>query len=176
MRWRARGKQQPALIARRSPLLDAELLSLYHQQKQKKKQKSRCSAVLGMRMLQVVHEHRDTPYHTTNRCSPCLSQLLSAPPSRKSSFAFHSLLPLLCVLVQFVALHMAALLQPMRATGRHCHSAAVLLGVILLCFVVALGVCANVPSNQRTPVRKAAQFGWQRSKQCGSPVCWLVRF
>ena len=34
-------------------------------------------------MVQVVHEHRDTPYHTTNRCSPCLSQLLSAPPPRK---------------------------------------------------------------------------------------------
>ena len=172
MRWRARGKQQPALIARRSPLLDAELLSLYHQQKQKKKQKSRCSAVLGMRMLQVVHEHRDTPYHTTNRCSPCLSQLLSAPPPRKRP-SLAARVAVRCVCSCAVS---PLLLPPMRASGRHCHAAAVLLGVILLCFVVALGVCANVPSNQRTPVRKAAQFGWQRSKQCGSPVCWLVRF
>ena len=114
--------------------------------------------------------------HTTRPTAALLVSLSCSPPLLHAND--HRLLPfsvLLCAARVFLC-GVPLLLPSMRATGRHCHAAAVLLGVVLLCFVVALGVCANVPSNQRTPVRKAAQFGWQRSKQCGSPVCWLMRY
>jgi len=65
------------------------------------------------------------------------------------------------------ATHMAAHLPPMRAhpTGRRCHSAAAVL-LSVLCFVVALAWCANVPSDQRTRFGRlrVAQWG-QRSKR-----------
>ena len=127
--------------------------------------------------VQLVHEH-EGERGNTRPTSVSLSLSLSLSVALRPSFTQITLcfpfsqLPLLCVLVLFVALHLAALLQPMRATGRHCHSAtAVLLSA--LCFVVALALCDTVPSDQRT------QFGKLRSsigKRCAALLCTLARY
>jgi len=115
----------------------------------------RLAELLGVR--RATHRSSLCSTNAANRLSP-----LRAPCSSASNSGILLAAPCRCVCSCAVcsATHMAAQVPSMRRpTGRRGHAAGVL---CVLCFVVALAWCANVPSDQRT------RFGRLRVAQLGA--------